>query len=663
MLKKIWIVMILCISLIAGSAYAEEVSQTNNDIDVYINNQQLKLSSSPIVENTKILLPLRDFLESIGTTIYWNNDTKQITAYKDNTFIKMKIDSKIAYKNGKSFNLKYAPTIINQKTYVPIDFYIDTFNMKLKIEDNNIYIESSDEEIDSYRKFDDFFYREIELEKENLKFSIPQYWDTVDKANNEYGFLDGYENVYLKLIMGDSDSKDSLDTLSNNFKKTLEKTYKENIQFSGSTTEDLNGIESKIIYYKIKQEKTTRFISYIIKSHNRSYIMNFSYWPTEDEIDSINTINNIMSTFTLSKITVDTALEHYVEYPEFLSNNFNITSEIYSNMESEGYIAFEGSTTNPLIDTLIVEISKDNNNYTQTIQVIDGKFKDKIYLPFGLGKHNLCIESTKLENDISKIIKSDKLSKEESSGNTNTSVPSKNVDSPKKNIVNNTSGIVEDELNTDTKIFDDVNRLEDSKVMASQLLSESKKVSKPIMKFSVLNLNPSKTIYLLPTSMIQNNYEEIYTLANGITSKDYNDSNRAKTIFNHIINNYEYKTNLKTEPSINTVKNKEGNSLSLNYLYASMLRAVDIPTKVVEGEILGNNSYWIEMKINGRWVTSDITKGILSKNISDISNSKPDENTSNSIEISAPEIQISTDPIKYLFVNETKNYIVRKILE
>lgn len=669
MFKKITLILALIFLLLVGNTFAGQITSREKDLDVFINDQELNLSSSPIVDNNKILLPLRDFLESLGTNVYWNKESRMITVYKDNTFVKMQIDSKTAYKNGKSFTLKNAPEIINGKTYVPVEFFVDTFNMILKVEDNNVFITSSNDKIDSYRKFDDFFYREIIIDKEDIKFSIPQYWNIMNLEDYEYGFPDGYENIHLKLVTSVDADLLELSKLTDNLKDSITRTYGSNVSFTGSTTENINGLESNIIYYTIVQNnQTTKFISYILKSHHNNYIMSFSYTPTEDETDSINTINNIMSTFNLSKITVDTALEHYVEYPEFLENSFSIKTELYSNMETKGSFLLEGHTDNLQIDTLVVEISKGNKIYTQTVPVSEGNFKDTIYLPFGLGKHNICIEATRLDNIISEIINPSEI-KVDANKNISEAVV-KTTDSSikekeeEKIIIENNNVIEEDELNEDIKIFDDIEKLEDSKLDPAELYKESHVISEPILKFSILNLNPSKTIYLLPTPMVQNNFEEIFILAKGKTSGIYNDSGKAKALFDYMLENIKYIEDLETLSSVNTLKAREGNSLSLNYLYASLLRSVDIPTKVVEGQILGNKGYWVQMKINGRWITSDITSGILAKNISDIKKETPSDTISDSsIELTSPEVKIKVDSIVYLFINDDGDYVVNKILE
>jgi hypothetical protein len=239
------------------------------------------------------------------------------------------------------------------------------------------------------------------------------------------------------------------------------------------------------------------------------------------------------------------------------------------------------------------------------------------------------------------------------------------VENNNENIISENNMVIEeDELNKDIKIFDEIDKLEDSKVDKSDLYSESHIISEPILKFSILNLNPSKTIYLLPTPMVQNNFEEIFILAKGKTSGLYSDSGKAKALYNYMLENIAYNENIEALSSVKTLKNREGNSLSLNYLYASLLRSVDIPTKVVEGEILGNKGYWVQMKINGRWITSDVTSGILSKNILDIKEVTPSETTTDStIEIVSPEVEIKVEPIVYLFVNDDSKYVVNKILE
>jgi hypothetical protein len=58
MFKKFIFIMAMIFLLLVGNTFAGQITSREKDLDVFINDQELNLSSSPIVDNDKILLPL-----------------------------------------------------------------------------------------------------------------------------------------------------------------------------------------------------------------------------------------------------------------------------------------------------------------------------------------------------------------------------------------------------------------------------------------------------------------------------------------------------------------------------------------------------------------------------------------------------------------------------
>lgn len=76
----------------------------------------------PSIIGGRTLVPMRVIFQELGSSITWDNVSKTATARKENTTIKLTINQKVAYKNGKSIALDVPGTVKNGRTLVPLRF-------------------------------------------------------------------------------------------------------------------------------------------------------------------------------------------------------------------------------------------------------------------------------------------------------------------------------------------------------------------------------------------------------------------------------------------------------------------------------------------------------------------------------------------------------------
>lgn len=124
-------------------------------------------------------------------------------------------------------------------------------------------------------------------------------------------------------------------------------------------------------------------------------------------------------------------------------------------------------------------------------------------------------------------------------------------------------------------------------------------------------------------------------LAKKLTRSAKSDKEKVEVIYEYIIGTIKYDTALASSeltdylPDIDrTLEGKKGMCYDYASLFASMLRSVDIPTKLVMGSTDYVDVYhaWNEVYLNGKWVTIDTTvdaswksKGAAFKMIKDAS--------------------------------------------
>jgi hypothetical protein len=99
---------------------------TANAVNVYLNDELLKLDVPAKVISDRTMLPLRGIFESLGATVEWVQSTNSIEVTKDSTTIELSINSKTAKVNGQETTLDVPPTVVNNRTLVPVRFISET---------------------------------------------------------------------------------------------------------------------------------------------------------------------------------------------------------------------------------------------------------------------------------------------------------------------------------------------------------------------------------------------------------------------------------------------------------------------------------------------------------------------------------------------------------
>ncbi len=91
-------------------------------IYVEINDVPLTMSDQPVIENDRVMVPMRDIFTALGYKMEWDNESRMIFAGKDNLSFAMQIGNKEAVVNNKLTYLDTPPFIRNDKTFVPLRF-------------------------------------------------------------------------------------------------------------------------------------------------------------------------------------------------------------------------------------------------------------------------------------------------------------------------------------------------------------------------------------------------------------------------------------------------------------------------------------------------------------------------------------------------------------
>nr|WP_245251998.1 copper amine oxidase N-terminal domain-containing protein [Paenibacillus sediminis] len=91
-------------------------------ISIYIDGVKLSTDQAPIMVQGRTLLPLRAIFEALNAQVLWNQQTKIVTAIKDDTTIVLKIGSNTATINNSIVSLDVPAQSVNGRTMIPVRF-------------------------------------------------------------------------------------------------------------------------------------------------------------------------------------------------------------------------------------------------------------------------------------------------------------------------------------------------------------------------------------------------------------------------------------------------------------------------------------------------------------------------------------------------------------
>ena len=140
MKKAVSVILSLCmvLSLVLTACAAEETQTADTKTIVLkigsptmtVNGTDMPIDedgTAPVIVNDRTLLPVRAVVEQMGGTVDWNGEKQEVTLNYGADEIKLTIDSTEAYLNGVTQTLDVAPTVMNDRTMLPIRFIAESF--------------------------------------------------------------------------------------------------------------------------------------------------------------------------------------------------------------------------------------------------------------------------------------------------------------------------------------------------------------------------------------------------------------------------------------------------------------------------------------------------------------------------------------------------------
>ena len=122
-----------------------------DEIKIKLNNNILETDTEPIMENDRVLVPIRVIAEALKCDVSWNEEHSAITLFDGNDLTIMWLDRNIAFKTGGSsidgyYIMDVTPKTINDRTLVPVRAVSELLGAKVDWvdEENTVLIDFLD---------------------------------------------------------------------------------------------------------------------------------------------------------------------------------------------------------------------------------------------------------------------------------------------------------------------------------------------------------------------------------------------------------------------------------------------------------------------------------------------------------------------------------------
>lgn len=95
------------------------VSAADEGIKVYLEGSKINFDVQPQTINDRTMVSIRAIFEAMGANVAWDDATQTAISTKDNTTVKMTLNSTTEYINDTTYTMDVTPVIINGRTLAP----------------------------------------------------------------------------------------------------------------------------------------------------------------------------------------------------------------------------------------------------------------------------------------------------------------------------------------------------------------------------------------------------------------------------------------------------------------------------------------------------------------------------------------------------------------
>lgn len=115
----------------AAQAYEPPVNEFGTPITIHIDGEYLPCDVDPIMQNNRVLMPMRAAGEALGATVNWDQPTQTATLTKNGNTIQFTAGSSTYYINGAANTTDVPPQVIQGRTLIPLRAFAEALNTRV----------------------------------------------------------------------------------------------------------------------------------------------------------------------------------------------------------------------------------------------------------------------------------------------------------------------------------------------------------------------------------------------------------------------------------------------------------------------------------------------------------------------------------------------------
>lgn len=119
-MKKSILVVLMCAVMIVGLFVSQAAAA--QEVKIIVEGESIALDAKPVIYKGRVLVPVRQIVESIGGDVTWNSGSQTVSVVKDQKNILLVINNNTAKVNNVNQTLDVPARIIGGRTMIPLRF-------------------------------------------------------------------------------------------------------------------------------------------------------------------------------------------------------------------------------------------------------------------------------------------------------------------------------------------------------------------------------------------------------------------------------------------------------------------------------------------------------------------------------------------------------------
>lgn len=103
---------------------------------VMVKGKYVDFDVAPVVENERVLVPMRSIFEALGAVVSWQGDVNTVLATKDQTVVALQPGQNYLFKNSEKVEMPVASIAKDNRTLVPIRAIAEAFDTEVFYNEN-----------------------------------------------------------------------------------------------------------------------------------------------------------------------------------------------------------------------------------------------------------------------------------------------------------------------------------------------------------------------------------------------------------------------------------------------------------------------------------------------------------------------------------------------